>query len=106
MKLAFKIAKRYLIAKKSTNAINIIAGISLAGMCIGAMALILVLSAFNGFEDLVVQLYATFNPGHQSEQPHRKSICIAAGAHQCSQKHRRCGGGVAYAGGVGDIKIR
>lgn len=62
MKLAFKIAKRYLIAKKSTNAINIIAGISLAGMCIGAMALILVLSAFNGFEDLVVQLYATFNP--------------------------------------------
>ena len=62
MKLAFNIAKRYLFAKKSTNAINIISLISAVGMCFGTMALILVLSVFNGFEGLVVSLYDTFNP--------------------------------------------
>jgi len=62
MKLAFKIARRYLFAKKSTNAINIISAISALGMCFGTMALILILSVFNGFEGLVVSLYDTFNP--------------------------------------------
>lgn len=62
MNLAFSIAKRYLISKKSTNAINIIAGVSVIGMLVGTAALILVLSVFNGFEDLVKSLYNTFNP--------------------------------------------
>ncbi len=62
MNLALKIAKRYLISKKSTNAINIIAGVSVLGMIVGTAALILVLSVFNGFEDLVTSLYNTFNP--------------------------------------------
>lgn len=62
MNLAFHIAKRYLISKKSTNAINVISSVSVMGMIVGTMALILVLSVFNGFEDLVTSLYNTFNP--------------------------------------------
>lgn len=62
MNLPFRIATRYLVSKKSTNAINIISGISVAGMVVGAIGLILVLSVFNGFEDLVKSLYNTFNP--------------------------------------------
>lgn len=61
MNLPFFIAKRYLISKKSHNAINIISGISVAGICIGTMALIIVLSAFNGLSDLVQKLYNSFD---------------------------------------------
>ena len=53
-------AWRYFKAKKSTNAINIIAWISVLAISVGAAALILVLSVFNGFEDLVKSLYADF----------------------------------------------
>jgi lipoprotein-releasing system permease protein len=60
--LSFFIAKRYLISKKSHNAINIISGISVAGVCIGTMALVIVLSAFNGLSGLVQSLYNSFNP--------------------------------------------
>lgn len=60
--LPFKVAARYLIAKKSTNAIHIITGVSVLGISIGTAALILVLSVFNGFEDLILQLFSKFNP--------------------------------------------
>ena len=53
-------AWRYFKAKKSTNAINIIARISIVAIIIGTAALILVLSVFNGFEDLVKSLYSSF----------------------------------------------
>jgi lipoprotein-releasing system permease protein len=56
------IARRYLFAKRSTNAINIITGISVLGMAIGTAALVLVLSVFNGFEDLLSGLFGHFNP--------------------------------------------
>lgn len=62
MKFAFYIARRYLFAKKSHNIINIISGISVAGITMGTMALIIVLSVFNGFENLVVTLFNSFNP--------------------------------------------
>ena len=60
--LPLKIARRYLFAKKSTNAINIISGISVFGISVGTAALILVLSVFNGFEDLLTGLFSSFNP--------------------------------------------
>ncbi len=53
-------AWRYFKAKKSTNAINIIAWISIVAIVAGTAALILVLSVFNGFEDLVKSLYSNF----------------------------------------------
>jgi lipoprotein-releasing system permease protein len=62
MNLELNIAKRYLFSKKSTNAINIISLVSGAAMLFGTMALILVLSVFNGLEDLVKSLYAVFYP--------------------------------------------
>lgn len=62
MNLSLHIARRYLFAKRSTNAINIITGISVVGVAIGTAALILVLSVFNGFEDLLSNLFGHFNP--------------------------------------------
>jgi len=58
----FLFAWRYFKAKKSTNAINIIAWVSMAAITVGAASLILVLSVFNGFEDLVKSLYTSFYP--------------------------------------------
>lgn len=62
MKLPLYIAWRYLKSKKSHNVINIISGISVAGVTIGTMALIVVLSVFNGFETLVISLFNSFDP--------------------------------------------
>jgi lipoprotein-releasing system permease protein len=62
MNLPFYIARRYLLAKKSQNAINIISGISVAGVAVGTMALITVLSVFNGFDSIVKSLYNSFDP--------------------------------------------
>jgi len=62
MNLPFYIARRYLLAKKSQNAINIISGISIAGVAVGTMALITVLSVFNGFDGIIKALYNSFDP--------------------------------------------
>jgi lipoprotein-releasing system permease protein len=60
--LSFYIAKRYLLGKKSQNAINIISGISILGVTIGTMALVIVLSVFNGFDSVVKSLFNSFDP--------------------------------------------
>ena len=62
MHLPSLFARRYLVSKKSTQAINILSGISVLGMLVGSMGLVLVLSVFNGFESLVVSLYDKFYP--------------------------------------------
>lgn len=62
MNLTLEIARRYLLGKKSNNAINIITGISILGITIGTAALILILSVFNGFEFLLSSLFDSFNP--------------------------------------------
>lgn len=62
MNFPLLIARRYLFAKRSTNAINIITGISVFGIAVGTAALLLVLSVFNGFEDLLGGLFGYFNP--------------------------------------------
>lgn len=56
----FLFSWRYFKSKKSTNAINIIAWISVVAIAVGAAALIIVLSVFNGFEGLVKGLYGDF----------------------------------------------
>lgn len=61
MRLSLIVAWRYLFAKKSTNAINVITGVTVAGLGVGTAALILVLSVFNGFEDLLVDLMNSMN---------------------------------------------
>ncbi len=62
MNLSFKVAWRYLFARKSTNAINIITGISVFGVAIQTAAFVLVLSVLNGFESLLLSLFNNFNP--------------------------------------------
>lgn len=61
MNVSLYIAKRYLIAKKSQNAINIISWISVISVGIGTFALVVVLSAFNGLEGLVESLFESFD---------------------------------------------
>jgi lipoprotein-releasing system permease protein len=58
----FFIAKRYFSTKKNSNFVHIISWVSLLGVAIGTAALILVLSVFNGFEDLVLKMYNSFDP--------------------------------------------
>ncbi|HSV88613.1 MAG TPA: ABC transporter permease, partial [Bacteroidales bacterium] len=62
MKFPIFIARRYLFAKKSHNAINIITLVSVAGVAVGTMALVIVLSVFNGFERVILNLFNAFNP--------------------------------------------
>lgn len=62
MNFSFYVAKRYLFAKKSQNTINVISTISVVGVSIGTMALIVVLSVFNGFDSLVHSLFNSFDP--------------------------------------------
>jgi lipoprotein-releasing system permease protein len=62
MRLSLYIAKRYLFAKKSRNAINVISAVSVAGVAVGTMALIIILSVFNGLETLVSTIFNTFDP--------------------------------------------
>ena len=62
MNTSIYIAKRYLFAKKNTNAINIISGISMVGVFIGSATLFIILSAFNGLEDVILKLYSNFTP--------------------------------------------
>jgi lipoprotein-releasing system permease protein len=60
--MIWQFAFRYFRAKKSTNAINIISWVSVSAIAVGAGALIIILSVFNGFEGLVKSLYSSFYP--------------------------------------------
>lgn len=62
MRFTLFIAKRYLLAKKSHNVINIISIISASGIAIGTAALIIILSVYNGFEGLIKSMYASYEP--------------------------------------------
>ena len=62
MNFPFFIARRYLFSKKSTHAINVISGISVVGVAIATMALVVTLSVFNGFHDLVASFFTSFDP--------------------------------------------
>lgn len=62
MNFPFYIARRYLFSKKSTHAINVISGISVVGVAVATMALVVTLSVFNGFHDLVASFFTSFDP--------------------------------------------
>ena len=57
MNIALYIAKRYFFSKKRKNAVHIITGISVLGVAVGTLALVVVLSVFNGFESLIKSMY-------------------------------------------------
>jgi len=62
MNFPFYIARRYLFSKKSTNAINIISAISAIGVAVATMALVVTLSVFNGFHDMVASFFTQMDP--------------------------------------------
>ncbi len=62
MNFSFYIGRRYLFSKKSHNAINVISFISVCGIAIATMALVCTLSVFNGFENMIANMFTTFDP--------------------------------------------
>ena len=62
MNFPFYIARRYLFSKKSTHAINVISGIAVVGVAVATMALVVTLSVFNGFHDLVASFFTQMDP--------------------------------------------
>ncbi len=72
MNFPFFIAKRYFSTKKNSNFVHIISWVSLVGVAIGTAALILVLSVFNGFEDLILSMYNSFDPHLKITATHGK----------------------------------
>jgi len=62
LNLPFYIASRYLVSKKTHNIINLISAISVLGVMVGTMALVIVLSVFNGFEKVVISMFNVFDP--------------------------------------------
>lgn len=62
MHLPYFIARRYLLGKKSRNAINYITAISIAVTALVTMALVAILSAFNGLSGLIASMYGTYDP--------------------------------------------
>lgn len=62
MNASFYIARHYLLSKKSHHAINIISGVSVCGVAIATAALVCILSVFNGFQDMVADLFTSFDP--------------------------------------------
>jgi lipoprotein-releasing system permease protein len=61
MQVPYYIARRYLFAKKSRNIINLISGISMFVVAAVAAAMLTVLSAVNGIDDLVRKLFNSFD---------------------------------------------
>lgn len=62
MILPLYIAKHYLVSKKKQHIINIISGISVAGIIVGTMAMVIVLSVLNGFSSLINIFFNSFDP--------------------------------------------
>ena len=88
MNLPLYIAKRYLISKKSRNAINIISGISILGVSVGAFSLIIILSVFNGFDGLIKKLFSSFDPELKIELVEGKTFSVTDEAPQNEKNYK------------------
>jgi len=75
--LLFLIARRYLFARQSFAIINIISVVSVIGVAVGTMALVVVLSVFNGFEDLILGLFNNFHSDFKIENTSGKTFHLS-----------------------------
>jgi lipoprotein-releasing system permease protein len=87
MNFPFYIARRYLFAKKSHNIINIISGISVIGMATGVMALVVILSVFNGFDELIRSMMSSFDADLKVELVEGKTFPDTLAELQPLRKH-------------------
>ena len=74
MKAAWFIARRYFLSRKKQNFINILSMIALFGVALGTIALVVVLSVFNGLEGLLRSLFGSFDPDIQIVAAEGKSF--------------------------------
>ncbi len=74
----FFVAKRYLFAKKTHNAINIVSGVSVMAIAVVTAALICVLSVMNGFEEVITQNFSRFDPQLRIKSTQGKSFSLPA----------------------------
>lgn len=74
MNFPFYIAKRYLFSTKKQNVINLISFVSVCGVTIGTMALVCVLSVFNGFQGVIEGLFSNFDPPYRITSLQGKSF--------------------------------
>jgi len=74
VRLPLFIARKYFLSKKKKNFINVISIISMLGVAVGTMALVIVLSVFNGLEDLIRNLNESFDPELKIEPTTGKSF--------------------------------
>ncbi len=76
MNIALYIASRYLFSSKSKNAVNSITAISVLGVAVGTMALVVVLSVFNGFETLIKSMYQEVNSDFEVRSVNSKDFIL------------------------------
>jgi len=76
LNVALYIARRYLFSSKSKNAVNSITAISVLGVAVGTLALVVVLSVFNGFETLIKSMYQEVNPDFEVTSAVSKSFTL------------------------------
>jgi lipoprotein-releasing system permease protein len=82
MRLTVLIAFRYLFSKKKINAINIITFIAMIGFGVGSFAMIVVLSAFNGFENVVQSMISNYDPNLKITPKEGKFFPLDTSLHQ------------------------
>ncbi len=75
-RLIYSIALKFLLGKKSKGVINVISTVSIIGIALGTLALLVVLSVFNGLHDLIGSLYSSFDPDIKIELNEGKSFVI------------------------------
>lgn len=88
LSFSFRIARRYLFSRKSHNAINVISGISSVGVMVGTIALVFVLSIFNGFEVLFSDLFSAFDPDLKITRNEGKMFSLEGTEFQKLKKHQ------------------
>ena len=75
--LALNIARRYLLSRKSHSAVNIICGVAIGGVSVAIMAIVVVLSVFNGFASLAEKQMGLFDADLRVEPAAGKTIAGA-----------------------------
>jgi len=82
MRVSLTIARRYFLAKHKTSFINVLSWVSMAGLAVGTAALVIVLSAFNGMQQLIRSMYNIFDADIRVEAAVGKSFTINASQFQ------------------------
>lgn len=87
MNIALYFAKRYLFSKKTINAVNIISGISVVGVLVSSASLIVILSFYNGLENLIFSMYSAFTPELRVEPQKGKGFVVDSALSETLRKH-------------------